>query len=52
MASIVKERMNFRKPDYVSGEFCDQPMAQVDPLPALTSGRYGAPKLKASERAE
>src|ERR1700693_136448 len=31
MASIVKEGTNFPKTGYVSGEFCDQLMAQVGP---------------------
>jgi hypothetical protein len=43
MAFIVKEGTNFRKTDYVSGEFCDQPMAQVDPkLPDPTDRFRGS----------
>jgi hypothetical protein len=40
MASIVKEGTNFRKTDYVSGEFCDQPLDQVDPLWTLVKGNF------------
>jgi hypothetical protein len=46
MAFILKEGTNFRKTDYVSGEFCDQPMAQVDPKPPDATVCFRAAKLQ------
>jgi hypothetical protein len=50
MASIVKERMNFRKTGYASDEFCDQPMAQVDPQPPPGTVRYWGKLISATYR--
>jgi hypothetical protein len=49
MAYILKEGTAFRKTDHVSREFCDQPMAQVDPKRPVTNVSYAATINRHSE---
>jgi hypothetical protein len=45
MAFIVQEGANVRKTDHVSGEYCDQPLAQVDPHLPVMKGTYAEAQM-------